>query len=64
MFYWFNSLCELFYIFHCWVKAQHFHIMQGFMYAHDSHGTISLVLADTLPSHTPGQSTHLMEALA
>jgi hypothetical protein len=63
-FYWFHSLRELFQIFHSWVKAQRFHITQGFNYARDSQGTVSLVLVDTLPSHIPGQSTHLMEALA
>jgi hypothetical protein len=63
-FYWFHSLRELLQIFHSWVKAQRFHITQGFNYARDSHGTVSLVLVDTLPSHIPGQSTHLMEALA
>jgi hypothetical protein len=63
-FYWFHSLRELLQIFHSWVKAQRFHITQGFNYARDSHGTVSLVMVDTLPSHIPGQSTHLMEALA
>jgi hypothetical protein len=62
-FYWFHSLRELLQIFHSWVKAQRFHVSQGFNYARDSQGTVSLVLVDTLPSHIPGQSTHLMEAL-
>ena len=63
-FYWFNSLRELLYIFHCWIKAQRFHLTQGFTSARDSHGTVNLLLIDTLPSHIPGQSTHLMEAIA
>jgi hypothetical protein len=63
-FYWFHSLRELFQIFHSWVKAQRFHPTQGFNYARDSQGTVSLLLVDALPLHIPGQSTHLMEALA
>jgi hypothetical protein len=63
-FYWFNSLRELFHIFHSWVKAQRFHATQGFNHARDSHSTVSLMLVETLPSNIPGQSTHLMEALA
>ena len=63
-FYWFESLRELLSIFHCWVKAHRFHMSQGFVYAKDSQGNTSLVLADTLPSHIPGQSTTLMDALA
>ena len=63
-FYWFNLLWELFHIFHCWVKAQCFHLTQGFTYARDSQGIVNLFLVDTLKSHIPGQSTRLMEALA
>jgi hypothetical protein len=62
-FYWFNSLQELLHIFHCWIKAQRFHLTQGFTTATDSQGAANIVLVDTLPSHIPGQLTHLMEAV-
>jgi hypothetical protein len=62
-FYWFHSLRELLQIFHSWVKAQCFHPTQGFTQARDSQGRVSLMLADKLLSHIPGQSTTLMEAL-
>jgi hypothetical protein len=62
-FYWFHSLRELLQIFHSWVKAQRFHPTQGFTQARDSQGRLNLTLVDTLPSHIPGQSTTLLEAL-
>jgi hypothetical protein len=62
-FYWFNSLRELLQIFHTWIKAQRFHLTQGFTTARDSQGAVNILLVDTLPSHIPGQSTHLMEAV-
>jgi hypothetical protein len=37
---------------------------QGFLYTKDSQGNMSLVLANTLPFHIPGQSITLMDALA
>jgi hypothetical protein len=49
--------------FYCWIKAQRFHLTQGFTTALDSQGAANILLVDTLPSHIPGQSTHLMEAL-
>ena len=63
-FYWFNSLRELLHIFHCWIKAQRYHQTQGFTTASDSQGAMHIQLVDTLPSHIPGKSTHLMEAVA
>ena len=63
-FYWFNSLLELLHIFHCWIKAQRYHQTQGFTTASDSQGAMHIQLVDTLPSHIPGKSTHLMEAVA
>jgi hypothetical protein len=62
-FYWFNSLWELLQIFHSWIKAQRFHLTQGFTTARDSQGAVNVLLVDTLPSHIPRQSTHLMEAV-
>jgi hypothetical protein len=62
-FYWFHLLRELLQIFHSWVKAQRFHPTEGFTQARDSQGRINLTLVDTLPSHIPGQSTTLLEAL-
>ena len=62
-FYSFNSLRELLQIFHSWIKAQRFHVTQGFTTARDSQGAAHILLVDTLLSHIPGQSTHLMEAL-
>jgi hypothetical protein len=50
-------------MFHSWIKAQRFHVTQGFTTARDSQGAAHILLVDTLPSHIPGQSTHLMEAL-
>jgi hypothetical protein len=61
-FYWFNSLRELLQIFHNWIKAQRFHLTQGFTTAGDSQGAVSILLVN-LPSHIPGQPTHLMEAV-
>ena len=62
-FYWFNSLRELLNIFHCWIKAQRSHLSQGFTSARDTNGGMHILLVDRLPSHIPGQSTHLMEAI-
>ncbi len=62
-FYWFNLLRELLHIFHCWIKAQRYHQTQGFTTASDSQGAMHLQLIDTLPSHIPGKSTHLLEAV-
>jgi hypothetical protein len=62
-FLWFGTLREALYIMHSWVKAQRFHSDQGFITATDTAlGTARLLIADTFPSHIPGQTTTLMEA--
>ncbi len=45
-FYWFNSLRELLNIFHCWIKAQRFHLSQGFTSARDTNGGMHILLVD------------------
>jgi hypothetical protein len=49
--------------FHTWIKAQRLHLTQGFTTARDSQGAVNILLVNTLPSHIPGQLTHLMEAV-
>jgi hypothetical protein len=62
-FLWFGTLREALFIIHSWVKAQRFHRDQGFHTATDvALGTERLLIADTFPSHIPGQTTTLMEA--
>jgi hypothetical protein len=62
-FLWFSTLREALFIMHSWVKAQRFHSAQGFHTATDTAiGTERLLIADTFPSHIPGQQTTLMEA--
>ena len=62
-FLWFSTLREALFIMHSWVKAQRYHRDQGFHTATDTAlGTKRLLIADTFPSHIPGQTTTLMEA--
>jgi hypothetical protein len=64
-FLWFSTLREALFIMHSWVKAQRFHSEQGFHTATDTAlGTERLLIADTFPSHIPGQTTTLMEAFS
>jgi hypothetical protein len=60
-----NALREALSIIHTWVKAQRFHSSLGFYSATNPVlGGQSLLLADSFPSHIPGQTTTLVEAFA
>jgi hypothetical protein len=62
-FLWFGTLQEMLFIIHCWIKAQCFHSNQGFLSATDAiQGSQRILIADTFPSHIPGQNTTLMDA--
>jgi hypothetical protein len=64
-FLWLSTLREMLFIVHCWIKAQRFHSEQGFFSATDAiNGSQRLLIADTFPSHIPGQNTTLIDAFA
>jgi hypothetical protein len=62
---WSSTLRYALHIMHCWIKAQRFHHSQGFLSATEAtSGAPRLLVADTFPSHIPGQNTNLVEAFA
>jgi hypothetical protein len=64
-FLWLSTLREMLFIVHCWIKAQRFHSEQEFFSATDAiNGSQRLLIADTFPSHIPGQNTTLIDAFA